>query len=110
MRSIYKIPGKGVMFDVPGAADEVPEEGRGGVESKGEGRSCEGIRCEVKSTFSFLFNFHFLSKRLISDKLRNICRAKAEQLREEMAAKFAEMEERMKSREGELEEAQANIR
>ena len=98
------------MFDVSGAADEVPEEGRGGVESKGEGRSCEGIRCEVKSTFSFLFNFHFLSKSLISDNLRNNCRAKAEQLREEMAAKFAEMEERMKSREGELEEAQANIR
>ena len=59
---------------------------------------------------NFLFNFHFLSKSLISDNLRNNCRAKAEQLREEMAAKFAEMEERMKSREGELEEAQANIR
>ena len=57
LRLIYKIPGKGIMVDVPGAADEVPEEGRGGVESKGEGRSCEGIRCEVKSTFSLTFTF-----------------------------------------------------
>ena len=64
----------------------------------------------LRGEINFLFNFHFLSKSLISDNLRNNCRAKAEQLREEMAAKFAEMEERMKSRDGELEEAQANIR
>ena len=50
-------PGERIMFDVSGSADEVPEEGRGGVESKGEGRSCEGIRCQVKSTFSLTFTF-----------------------------------------------------